>query len=202
MRKGRKLLLTPDQYLQFEEAAAMRHEYVDGEAFAMTGETAAHNLICGRLYRNIAGHLDGSHCHAFMNGLKVHIATANCYYYPDLVVTCKPVKPEDVFVEAPTLIIEVLSRSTQHIDRREKAINYRRLESLSEYVLVSQSHALIEHYIKDSKGAWTKAKLIHSDDIVIECLPNGKLCIALAEIYADLGLPFEVHEDEEEYEFA
>ena len=81
--------MTPEQYLQFEETASIRHEYVEGELFAMTGETVGHKWICQQLFRIVDGRVKGSGCNVFTEGLKVHVAAANSFYYPDLVMTCE-----------------------------------------------------------------------------------------------------------------
>lgn len=191
--------MTADEYLEFEESSQVRHEFVDGELYAMTGSTKNHNRICGRMFTKLDSHLSGSPCQAYLHDLKVHVETANCYYYPDVVVACEPYDGKSIFVQEPRLIIEVLSPSTQHIDRREKRINYAQIGSLREYILIHYNKRLIELYRKDSPGIWSSEKLGNDDELLIKSLPGGPLRIAVADIYADLDIPLTVQESEEEY---
>ena len=119
-------LVSPEEYLALEELTLEKSEYVDGEIFAMTGTTISHNRIAGNLYIALASHLRGKPCEAFFADIKVHAARANAFYYPDLVVRCQPqALPGDTrIIPDPTLIIEVLSSSTETTDRREGDIGW------------------------------------------------------------------------------
>ena len=97
--------------------ASMRHEYVDGAVHAMVRSTAGHNLIAGGFYAAVTAHLSGSSCRAFLSDMKVRVDRA--FYYPDVVVTGSDVRPEDVYVTEPVVIVEVLSESTEARDRFE-----------------------------------------------------------------------------------
>jgi len=112
--------MATDEYLEFEEQAAVRHEYVRGQIFAMTGSAEAHNVISGNLFAALHNFLQGTGCRVFQNDMKVRVEAADCFYYPDIMVTCEPYEAKSVFKNSPRLIIEVLSPSTKHIDRREK----------------------------------------------------------------------------------
>jgi Uma2 family endonuclease len=200
MRTASTTSMTPEQYLEFEAAASVRHEYVNGEVFAMVGETAGHALICGRLFRKLAERLDGSGCQVYMEQLKVRIEAANSYYYPDLVVTCEPFQRKAVTLTAPVMIVEVLSRSTQNVDRREKLLNYRMLPSLREYLLVSQNRILVEYHRLNADGIWEPKKLGAGDILILESLPGGPLRIPVHELYKEFDLPPSVAESGEEYD--
>ncbi len=116
--------------------------------------------------------------------VKVKVAKADIFYYPDLVVTCDPEDNEKYFKTRPSLIIEVLSNSTKTIDKREKRTNYRSLDSLQEYVLVSQDKIQVEVYRKDSEGNWSVQTLKNSNDKVY--LESVDLTLTMTEIYEDV----------------
>lgn len=137
--------MTVDQYLAFEQQSPARHEYLAGEVFAMTGASAQHNAIATRLFAATGSHLRGSPWKAFIGDVKVRVRTnmRDYFYYPDLLVISDSDRRADggegmPFVRSPRLIAEVISPSTDNIDRREKAMMYREITSLEEYVLVAQ----------------------------------------------------------------
>jgi Uma2 family endonuclease len=113
-------LLSVEEYLEFEENSAMRHEYVAGEIFAMSGASVAHELIAGNVFAAFHAHLRGGPCNAFMANLKVHLKVDRneFFYYPDVLVACG-LGPENRYCANPRLVVEVLSPSTQSVDRRE-----------------------------------------------------------------------------------
>jgi Uma2 family endonuclease len=193
--------MTVDEYLKFEEASDVRHEYVDGQVFDMTGATQAHNMICGNLFARLHGHLQGTGCRAFHADMKVHVKAANSLYYPDILVTCEAVKATSVLIEHPVLIIEVLSSSTKHIDRREKLVNYRKIESVREYILVHQNKMLVEVFRRNSDGTWLPSQLTKFESLLLQSMPDKELTIAVQDIYAGLDLPSRVQEPEEEYSY-
>jgi Uma2 family endonuclease len=178
--------LTIEEYLKTEEASQIRHEYLGGQIFAMSGASAEHNLIAGNIYTSLRSHLRGSSCRSFMSDMKVKLKTQNAdiFYYPDIIVTCDPQDNERYFKTRPCLIIEVLSPSTEAIDRREKLLNYQTLESLQEYVLVFQDEIKVEIYRKDSQGSWSVQTLNNNDDEV--CLESVNLTLTMAEIYEEI----------------
>jgi Uma2 family endonuclease len=127
-------------YLAAEETSRERHEYLGGLVYAMAGETREHNKIVGNLYYKIRQHLTGKPCELFTSDVRVnfHLRTDEYFYYPDLVVTCDKRDKDPRFVRFPKLIIEVLSESTERVDKREKFFAYTSIASLQEYVLVAQ----------------------------------------------------------------
>src|SRR6185437_5690014 len=154
-KKGDRVhYMTVDEYLRYEQSSEQKHEYVSGYVFAMTGARQAHEIVCGNLFSLVRTHLRGSGCRAFQSNMKVKIATADIFYYPDLVVTCEPYEPESVMVQKPCLIGEVHSPSTKHIDRREKLVAYTQIESLREYLMVSPNKYRIELVRKNADGEW------------------------------------------------
>ena len=134
------LYITPEDYLAAEELSPMRHEYRDGEVFAMTGGTRNHHAISTNFLMAIAPRLRGSGCRAFVEGMKTRVEASNAFYYPDVVVTCDDRdRPNDEqYINHPTLIVEVLSPSTERYDRTEKFADNRANPSLCEYILVSK----------------------------------------------------------------
>lgn len=140
MEGARVLPLSVADYLAFEESSVVRHEYVAGEIHAMSGASRAHNKISGNLFARFHAGLRGGPCEVFINDFKVRLESARdeFFYYPDVVVSCHPERIEKYFLSAPTLVVEVLSPSTETIDRREKHTHYRQAPTLEEYVLVAQ----------------------------------------------------------------
>ncbi|MFO8038350.1 MAG: Uma2 family endonuclease, partial [Sodalinema sp.] len=144
------LYITPEDYLAAEEISPIRHEYRDGEVFAMTGGTQAHHTIVGNLFFALKTHLRSSGCRIFAEGMKTRVEASNAFYYPDVVVTCddRDRQPQSQYIEYPRLIIEVLSPSTARFDRTEKFADYRTIPSLEEYVLVSSDRQQVEVFQK------------------------------------------------------
>ncbi len=160
--------LSEAEYLGGEGASQIRHEYVAGEVFAMAGGSKAHNIISGNLFSLLRNALRGGGYQTFIADMRVHVAAQSCYYYPDVVVTCAASDfskdaPKDR-IASPCLIIEVLSPTTEAIDRREKMLAYRHLESLREYVLVDQERRWVEVYRRTGAG-WI-ADLYSPEDTV------------------------------------
>jgi Uma2 family endonuclease len=152
--------LTPEEYLARDRAAEVRSEYYDGHIYAMSGASLPHGVIVGNLTAELRNRLRGRDCRVVPNDLRVRV-TARAFSYPDVVVTCGAPRladdrkddRKDVLLN-PTLLVEVLSPSTENYDRGLKFTNYRRLDSLQEYVLVSQSEPRIEVYRRQPDGKW------------------------------------------------
>lgn len=132
--------MSVDEYLKFEEMSTIKHEYIGGELFAMTGATKRHNVIAVNLTTALHDHLRGGPCRVFVESVKVRLTAKRneILYYPDVSVACGQQDLDQVFLTDPRLIVEVLSPSTARIDRNEKALNYREIQTLEEYVLVAQ----------------------------------------------------------------
>jgi Uma2 family endonuclease len=178
-------LLTAEEYLKLEQDAEIRHEYVAGQIYAMSGASEAHNLIVGNIFAILRPHLRGSSCRSFVSDMKVKVKTqqADIFYYPDLLVTCDPNDNKKYFKTNPSLIVEVLSNSTETTDRREKRINYQTLGSLQEYVLVSQNEIKVEIYRRDNNGNWTVETLGKNDNLALDSVG---LTLTMADIYEDV----------------
>jgi Uma2 family endonuclease len=149
---------TSDQYLSLERVSEIRHEYLDGSVYAMAGESPEHSTLCFNLAGILHAQLRSTPCRGFSPNMKVRTDEGGLYAYPDLTVVCgEPLfhdERRDVLVN-PTVIFEVLSPSTEAYDRGEKFLRYRtHLATLTDYLLVTQSKAFIEHFSRQADGAW------------------------------------------------
>lgn len=162
-------LYTPEEYLALEEEAEYRSEYVDGLIYQMAGGNLNHIDITFNVTVSINEKLRGK-CRAYSTELKVRVEKVNRFYYPDVTVVCGDrqfYKNRNDTVTNPILLVEVLSKSTESKDRGEKFIAYQTVESLKEYVLVSQDKHLVEQYIKQDDGSWKYLATIGIDSEVV-----------------------------------
>ena len=182
-------------YLKGEETSPIRHEYLSGQIFAMPGGSEEHNCIAGNIYASLLTHLRGSGCKTFIADMKVKIAhrsadryasahnSADIFYYPDVMVTCHPQDKEKYYKTRPCLIIEVLSPSTENLDRREKRLNYQSIPSLQEYILVSQEEMKLEVYRRNKTGNWSREILSKEDSLELKSVG---LTLTMADIYDEV----------------
>lgn len=177
--------ISVDEYLDGEESARERHEYVAGQVFIKAGANEAHETIAGNVGALLRTHLRGSGCRAFVGGMKVFIEQLSTFYYPDVLVTCETATAQDRFKQNPVLIVEVLSPSTATIDRREKLVNYRQLASLREYVLIAQTQRQVEIYRRSAQGDWQHERIENGAALQFTALPTP-LTLTLADIYEDV----------------
>ncbi|AUB80383.1 Uma2 family endonuclease [Candidatus Thiodictyon syntrophicum] len=185
-----KPILTFDDWLATERAAIEeRSEYIDGEVFAMTGAREQHNLIVTNLIGELHPQMKGRPCRIYANDMKVRIRTANAGTYPDLVALCG----EHEFLDErrdlllnPSLIVEVLSNSTEAYDRGGKFAIYRRIPSLTEYLLVSQYRVAVELFSRGADDRWTLSEFTALDATVT--LASVGCTLTLAEIYDKVDL--------------
>ena len=183
-----KTYLTPDEYLAAERRNEYKSEYIDGEMVAMTGASRKHNLVAVNITREISQQLRGRPCELYTNDMRVRIP-ARGYAYPDLVVVCGEPQFEDDDLDTllnPTLIIEVLSESTERYDRGRKFGFYRTIESLAEYVLVAQDEYRIEQYAKQPDGRWLLTDHRSPEDSVE--MASIQCTFALREVYEKVDL--------------
>lgn len=147
--------LTPEEYLQLEANSDIKHEYINGEVYAMAGATDTHVTIAGNIFALLLSHLRGSGCRVYISDMKVRIENKNRFYYPDVLVTCENRDRENnTFKKFPNLIIEVLSDSTEASDRGDKFADYQSLPSLQEYVLVNTRKTRIECFRRTKEDLW------------------------------------------------
>lgn len=178
--------LTVEEFLAKEEGARIKHEYVDGCVYAMTGVTRRHSAIAVNISSFLHSRLRGGKCSVFVSDVKARVETTNSIYYPDVMVSCTGRNDESLFAESPVLVVEVLSRSTMMIDRREKLYAYRQIPSLLEYIIVYQSKQRVEMHRKNSSGLWDVFVFGAGDELVLESV--GKLKLPLADIYEGIDL--------------
>ncbi len=147
--------LTYAEYVATEARGEVRHEFLDGCAYAMAGGTPEHAALAAAIAGELRNALRGKSCRVFSSDLRVRVSKTGLTTYPDLSVVCGKLEtaPEDPHALLnPVVLIEVLSESTEAYDRGAKASHYRRIESLAEYVLVSQSEPLIEVHRRNERG--------------------------------------------------
>ncbi len=175
--------LTPLQYLEIERKAEIKSEYIAGHMYAMSGASRRHNLIALNIGGEMSLQMRNRACEAYVNDMRVKIDPSGIYTYPDLAAVCGEPHFEDDQVDTltnPTLIMEVLSDSTEKYDRGEKFANYRRIESLREYVLVAQDKIRVEHYVRDGEQ-WVFSEV--SDPHSTFLLPSIGCELTLSAIY-------------------
>ncbi|MCK5917240.1 MAG: Uma2 family endonuclease [Cocleimonas sp.] len=171
--------ITPEEYLEGEPLAEVKHEYIDGEVYAMAGASDAHTKVALNIALQLKPHLRGSGCSTYLSDMKVSVNNDEAYFYPDVMVTCEPSdqQPECNYIKrSPKLIIEVLSPSTEGKDRGRKFILYRQIPSLEEYILINPRRYYLEQYLrrKDS-DEWVlhshtgEKAMIHFRSIDLTC---------------------------------
>jgi Uma2 family endonuclease len=147
--------MTVEEYLEWEAQQEIRHEYVNGEVFAMTGSTIPHNDLALNFYRNLYPHLRSRGCRMNVSDVKLEVSFQSRYYYPDVIVSCAP---EDInsrnFIQNPKIIVEVLSPSTSAKDRDEKFTGYLKIPTLQEYILIDSQKIFVERYCRGEGRMW------------------------------------------------
>ena len=176
--------ITPADYLGRERRSEVRSEYLNGRIYAMSGASREHNRITINLSAMLHSRLKGKPCEPFSGDLRVKVSPTGLYTYPDVIVACGESLFEDEHVDTlldPTVIIEVLSDSTEAYDRGEKFAHYRALESLTDYLLVAQDRPRIEHFVRQLDSRWLYSVTDRLDKQVeiatIDCV------LPLAEVY-------------------
>ncbi len=187
LRKLKPHLSVAD-YLAGEKESPVRYEYVDGQVYAMAGASDRHNRISGNLYSRLLDRLDGADCEPFMSDMKVKVDPV-LYYYPDVVVTCDAPGGDPYLRTQPRLIIEVLSPTTERIDRNEKSSAYRQTPSLLEYALVSQDEMRFELHRRQADGQWAVEIFTQAEESLT--LHSVELTLTVADVYRNVRLPEE-----------
>jgi Uma2 family endonuclease len=181
--------LSESEYLAYEAQSPVRNEYIAGEIFAMTGASIRHNVIALNLASAIRAHLKGTPCRALIEGVKLRLRKEQSYFYPDVMVTCvnrlQELDSQQQIVEESLIVIEILSPSTEAVDRREKLRAYRTLPSLKEYLLVSQDQAQVEIYRRRGDIGWDIITYEPEDTVDITSL---ELKLRMSEIYFESGI--------------
>lgn len=191
----------PFDYLRDERNRTVRHEYVNGRVYALSGGSRQHAELIANVFGNAWTAARRTHCKVLSQCMLVSVRVHNSFYYPDVVATCERIQGSQQTLEAPCLIVEVLSPTTANIDRREKRVAYTSLASLQEYVLVYQDRMRVDVYQRGAAG-WNLT-ILHqaSDTVPMSCL---KCAVSLEEIYRGVSIPLRVAEgfdedDDEEW---
>jgi Uma2 family endonuclease len=174
--------LSVEDYLVGEDGAEQKHEYIDGEIYAMGGASDRHGLIASNLVALLRPQVRGSGCQLFASDMKVRLRLANqdIFYYPDLLLSCDPNDRETYFRAKPCAIIEVLSSSTDRIDRREKLFAYTTLPSLQDYLLIAQDERRVWHHRRAKDWA---PEVLTEGGFKLDCLDAE---LALPAIYEEI----------------
>jgi Uma2 family endonuclease len=191
MSQPQHALIDLHDYLAFEDASPMRHEYLGGNVYAMTGGSMRHNRIALNLASALMRELAGSPCQVFINDMKLHVQAADSasssVYYPDVLVYCgSGTAGSAKVVTSAALIVEVLSDSTEQIDRREKRVAYQGLAGLRAYWIVSQNEQQVEVHQRDEHGRWCMRLYQRGD--ALDTAELTPLPLALSEVYTGTDL--------------
>ena len=186
--------LSPEEYITLErktipDAGIVRSEYVKGRIVAMSGASRLHNLISGNIFGELRNRLKGSGCETYKGEMRVSTPNTSSYFYPDVVTVCdEPRFEDDVFdtLLNPIIIVEVLSPSTEAYHRGEKLLHYRQLESLKEYILISQDRVYVERYLRKQEE-WGYTSFQELDEVLP--LTSIQCELPLQEIYERVKFP-------------
>jgi Uma2 family endonuclease len=178
-----KRVWTPEEYLAWEREAPEKHEYFQGEVFAMAGAKRRHNLLSLNFGAELREALRRRTCEVYVSDMRVKVSASGHYTYPDAVVVCGTPRFEDAEEDTllnPIVLVEVLSKSTASYDRGEKFESYRTIPSFRDYVLVSQTKVLVEHFARQPDGSWLMRELRAGERVVLKSV---EATIAVDEIY-------------------
>jgi Uma2 family endonuclease len=182
-----KTRVTPEEYLELERAAPYRSEYYRGEICAMSGASREHNLIVANVHAALHRQLRRRPCEVYPSDMRVKVSPTGLYTYPDVVVVCGKPQFEDAELDTllnPTLLVEVLSESTEAYDRGAKFEQYRTLASLADYLLIAQDRCHVEHFARQPDGRWLLAEASSLEATLR--LASVDCELPLAEVYEKL----------------
>ncbi len=186
--------LSPTDYLQLEAQSPVKHEYFDGEVYAMAGASDDHVTIALNLATLLRNHLRGTGCRVYISDMKVRLEARNRFFYPDVMITCDPRDQETTTYKCfPKLVVEVLSESTEAFDRGDKFANYQTLASLEEYVVINTRQQRVECFRRNAAGLWVLQS--YTPETVTFSLESIKLTAAIATLYEDVRLTALTPED-------
>lgn len=188
-------LISLDEYLALEERSPVKHEYVAGEVFAMSGATTRHNLITLNIARHLHTPAAKRGCRVFASDVK--LKARDRVYYPDVIVACGKAARVELIVEEPSLVVEVTSPSTRGTDRREKLDTYRRISALQTYLIVAQRRRHVLAYVRDADGEWLREEIAGDGEIALAALGTR---IGMDAVYEDIELPPLTVGEEEDWE--
>jgi len=186
--------MTPQEYLKFERGQEQKHEYWNGQIYLMAGASARHHLITANVIANLHFQLKGRNCSVYPNDMRLRVPATGLYTYPDALVVCGKAEFEDAEEDVllnPTIIVEVLSKSTEHYDRGDKFRNYRTLPSLHEYLLIAQNEQRVEHYVRQTNAEWLLSEVDDPGGTIT--LPAIACTLAMADLYDKVTMPPRPH---------
>ncbi len=160
---------TAEEYVASDAASDVKHEFIAGEIYAASGASQKHNIIVSNTFITIGMQLRGRPCIVYPSDMLVHVTSTNDYFYPDISVVCGDsdiVHNRQDMLLNPTLVIEVLSPSTEKLDRGRKFFSYRTLDSLQEYLLIAQDEILVERFVRQADGQWLFSDATALDAVV------------------------------------
>ena len=175
-----------EDYLALEESSEIRREYVAGRLYAMSGASERHNRIAGNVFFYLRGPARGGPCGVFMSDMKLRIQTPRAYYYPDVLLTCDPDDRHELYKTCPCLVAEVLSPSTEAIDRREKLRAYQSIPQLRYILLIASNRTEVDYFCRNDQGEWETARLDEGEVLWVECGPY-RAGLGLEDIYEDVS---------------
>ncbi|AFY73694.1 hypothetical protein Syn7502_01638 [Synechococcus sp. PCC 7502] len=176
--------ISAEEYMKREHLSQTKHEYKQGYVYAMSGASDSHNAVSGNLYILIRNHLRAKGCRVYASDMKVRIDKLDIYYYPDLMVTCDPEDTKyNYFKKSPCLIIEVQSPSTANFDQNEKFEDYSQIESLQEYVIVSQNRMNVKCFRRNSENLWVQQSYKSGDRLELKSID---LTTEIENLYEDV----------------
>ncbi len=182
-----RLKISVQDYLEGEKVSSVRHEYIDGEVYAMAGTSKSHNRIIKTLLNRLSEQLRGSDCEPFFVDIKVRVEKLNRFYYPDVVIVCGEDNEDDYYATKPKVIVEVLSPSTSLTDRREKMFAYKEIESLVEYVMIEQNKMYAEIYRRrENSDLWDWIEYFPDEEIEFASIDFK---MAMKDVYEGVELP-------------
>ena len=178
---------TETEYLAVENDGESRHEYVDGQIYAMAGASDKHNRVTMNIGFHLRRQTRGTRCTTYLSDMKLRMEGGRYFYYPDVMLCCDP--DDNIggyYREQPCIIVEVASPATVNTDRREKLLNYQRIPSLNYYLLVSPEHVQVDYYQRNANNQWEQASLDSHEVLEIRC-SESTLQLTLEDIYEDMG---------------
>lgn len=181
---------TEAEYLLMERASSIRHEFYQGRIYAMTGASKTHNLIVSNTLAAFHGQLRRRPCQVYANDMRVTIPRTSLFTYPDVLIVCgQPLfrdTAQDTLIN-PTVIVEVLSPSTERYDRGMKFQHYRLIETLHDYLLIAQDQQRIEHFAREATGQWLLRESTSPDQLVE--LASVACTLSLADVFEKVEFP-------------
>ena len=180
---------TEQQYWDFEATSPVKHEFINGQIYAMAGGTFNHTRICGYVFAAALTRLDGKPCDVHSSEQKIKVEKTGDTFYPDAVVFCPPSRFEgkgDHTLLTPSVVFEVLSPGTKDFDRTDKFRAYRQIESLTDYVLIEPERVFVDHYRRQSDGWLLRNYARRADELQF---PDLQIALPLGEVYRDLDVP-------------